>query len=131
MKSENVVVVHCVPRNKGKLTDQEPPLRLREIWAIRTRLQMASNVGELAMLNLAIDSKLRAGDLTRMQAKDAHHGSQVALRATVLQQNGHTVGKHGSLPGNRRRRCPRDGGADRSLMAWRPASGRLPAWNGR
>lgn len=38
MESENVVVVHRVPWNKGKLTGQKPPLKLREIWAIRTRL---------------------------------------------------------------------------------------------
>ena len=40
MESENVVVVPRVPWNKGKLTGQKPPLKLREIWAIRTRLQM-------------------------------------------------------------------------------------------
>jgi len=56
MESENVVVVHRVPWNKGKLTGQKPPLKLREIWAIRTRLQRSSNVRELAMFDLAIDS---------------------------------------------------------------------------
>ncbi|VBC90172.1 phage integrase [Burkholderia pseudomallei] len=60
MESENVVVVYRVPWNQGKLIGQKPPLKLREIWAIRTRLQVASNVRELAMFNLAIDSKLRA-----------------------------------------------------------------------
>jgi hypothetical protein len=54
MGSENGVVVHPVPWKKGELTGQKPPLKLREIWAIRTRLQMASNVRELAMFNLAI-----------------------------------------------------------------------------
>lgn len=53
--------------NKGRLTGQKPPLKLREIWAIRTRLQMSSNARELAMFNLAIDSKLRACDLTRLR----------------------------------------------------------------
>jgi hypothetical protein len=48
-----------VPWNKGRLTGQKPPLKLREIWAIRTRLQMSSNARELALFNLAIDSKLR------------------------------------------------------------------------
>ena len=51
MKFENVTVGHRVPWNKGKLIGQKPPLKLREIWAIRTRLQMASNVRELAMFN--------------------------------------------------------------------------------
>ncbi|MDW3688368.1 tyrosine-type recombinase/integrase [Cupriavidus sp. CV2] len=75
-----------VPWNKGKLTGQKPPLKLSEIWAIRTRLQMSSNIRELAMFNLAIDSKLRACDFTRLHVQDVCHGNQVATRATVLQQ---------------------------------------------
>ncbi|WP_374627348.1 tyrosine-type recombinase/integrase [Pandoraea sp.] len=86
MESESGVGVHRVPWNKGKFTGQKPPLKLREIWAIRTRLQMASKVRELAMFNLAIDSKLRACDLTRLQVQDVRHGSRVASRATVVQQ---------------------------------------------
>lgn len=58
MESENAVVSRRMPWNKGKLTGQKPPLKLREIWAIRTRLQMASNVRELTMFNLAINSTL-------------------------------------------------------------------------
>lgn len=57
MAFENVVVVHRMPWNKGKLTGQKPPSKLREISAIRTRLQMVPNTRELAMFNLAIDSK--------------------------------------------------------------------------
>lgn len=45
MESANVAVVRRAPWNKGKLTRQKPPLKLREIWAIRMRLQMASNTG--------------------------------------------------------------------------------------
>lgn len=86
MESENVSVGRRVPWNKGKLTGQKPPLKLGEIWAIRTRLEMASNVRELAMFNLAIDSKLRACDLTRLQVQDIRHGSHMAARATVMQQ---------------------------------------------
>ncbi|QIY01945.1 tyrosine-type recombinase/integrase [Bordetella bronchiseptica] len=86
MESENIIVNHRVPWNKSKLTGQKPPLKLREIWAIRTRLQMAPNIRELAMFNLAIDSKLRACDLTQLQVQDIRHGSRVASRATVIQQ---------------------------------------------
>ena len=57
MESANAAVDRRVPWNKGKLIGQKPPLKLREIWAIRMRLQMASNTQELAMFNLAIDSK--------------------------------------------------------------------------
>ena len=49
-----------VPWNKGRLTGQKPPLKLKEIWAIRVRLQLSSQVRDLAMFNLAIDSRLRA-----------------------------------------------------------------------
>lgn len=86
MESANVNVGRRVPWNKGKLAGQKPPLKLGEVWAIRTRLQMASNVRELAMFNLAIDSKLRACDLMRLQVQDIRHGSHVAARATVVQQ---------------------------------------------
>lgn len=78
-----------VPWNKGRLTGQKPPLKLNETWAIRTRLQLTSNVRELALFNLAIDSKLRACDLTRLRVQDIFVGSQVGTRATVMQQKTH------------------------------------------
>ncbi|WER47045.1 tyrosine-type recombinase/integrase [Cupriavidus sp. WKF15] len=70
------------PWNKGRRRAQ----KLNEIWAIRTRLQLTTNVRELAMFNLAIDSKLRACDLTRLRVQDICVGSQVGTRATVMQQ---------------------------------------------
>jgi integrase len=79
-------VARRVPWNKGRLTGQKPPLKLREIWGIRARLQMSSNVRELAMFNLAIDSKLRACDLTRLQVQDISVGGHVVSRATLMQQ---------------------------------------------
>lgn len=85
MESLHSSLGNRIPWNKGKLTGQKPPLKLSEIWAIRTRLQMSSNVRELAMFNLAIDSKLRACDFTRLHVQDVCHGNQVATRATVLQ----------------------------------------------
>ena len=50
------------PWNKGKLVGQKLPLKLKEIWAIRVRLQLAENKRDLALFNLAIDSKLRGSD---------------------------------------------------------------------
>ena len=70
METLNSSSTRRLPWNKGRLTGQKPPLKLREIWAIRTRLQMSSNVRELALFNLAIDSKLPACDLTRLQVQD-------------------------------------------------------------
>lgn len=86
MESANATVDRRAHRNNGKLAGQKPPLKLREICAIRTRLQMASNIRELAMFNLASDSKLRTCDLTRLRVQDIRHGSHVAARATVVQQ---------------------------------------------
>ena len=72
--------------NKGKLVGQKAPLKLKEIWAIRIRLQLASRHRDLALFNLAIDSKLRACDLVRLRVRDACHGGGMASRAIVLQQ---------------------------------------------
>jgi integrase len=74
------------PWNKGRLIGQKPPLKLREVWTVRTRLQMAGNTREIALFTLAIDSKLRGCDLVRLMVRDVAHGSQVLVRATVVQQ---------------------------------------------
>ena len=75
-----------VPWNKGKITGQKPPLKRNEIWAIRVRLQIRRRARDLALFNLAIDSKLRACDLVRIRVRDVTHGSQVAARAIVMQR---------------------------------------------
>ncbi|HNP96826.1 MAG TPA: tyrosine-type recombinase/integrase [Cyclobacteriaceae bacterium] len=74
------------PWNKGQLIGQKPPLKLREIWAIRIRLQLKKDTRELAMFNLAIDSKLPSCDLVHLRVKDVYHGNGIAPRAMVLQQ---------------------------------------------
>lgn len=53
----NIAVLHHEPWHKGKLTGQKSPLRLKDIWAIRVRLQLSSHLRDLALFNLAIDSK--------------------------------------------------------------------------
>jgi hypothetical protein len=75
-----------VPWNKGKLVGQKAPFKLREIWTIRIRLQMASRCRELALFNLAVDSKLRACDLAQLRVRDVCHGQTMASRALILQQ---------------------------------------------
>ncbi|MEA3275853.1 MAG: tyrosine-type recombinase/integrase [Pseudomonadota bacterium] len=75
-----------VPWNKGKLTGQKRSFTLRQIWEIRIRLQIAGRVRDLALFNLAIDSKLRGCDLVRLRVRDVAHGDQLVSRATVLQQ---------------------------------------------
>ena len=75
-----------IPWNKGKLVGQKAPLRLKDIWAIRVRLQIQNRTRELALFNLAIDSKLRSCDLVKLRVRDVCHGSVVATRAMVMQQ---------------------------------------------
>lgn len=72
--------------NKGKLIGQKAPLKLKEIYAIRTRLQLGNRVRELALFNLAIDSKLRGCDLVKLRVSDIAKSSQVVARAIVMQQ---------------------------------------------
>ena len=74
------------PWNKHKLVGQKPPLKLREIWAIRIRLQLIGDFRDLALFNLAIDSKLRACDLVQVRVQDVCHAGRVATRAVVMQQ---------------------------------------------
>lgn len=71
---------------QGKLTGQKLPLKLKEIWAIRIHLQLNKRARELALFNLAIDSKLRGCDLVALRVRDIAHGNQVAPRAIVMQQ---------------------------------------------
>jgi integrase len=72
--------------NKGKLVGQKPPLKPKDIWAIRIYLQNAHAVRDLAMFNLAIDSKLRGCDLVSLRVRDITHGNQVLPRAMVIQR---------------------------------------------
>jgi integrase len=74
------------PWNKGKLVGQKRPLKLKEIWAIRVRLQVFSRTRELALFDLGIDSKPRACDLLKLKVRDVRHGELVATRTIVVQQ---------------------------------------------
>ena len=72
--------------NKGKLVGQKPPLKINEIWAIRIRLELSKQLRNLALFNLAIDSKLRGSDLTKLKVSDVSHGNIISNRTMVLQQ---------------------------------------------
>lgn len=75
-----------IPWNKGRLVGQKFPLKLREIWAIRIRLQIAEQSRDLALFNLAIDSKLRGCDLVSLKVKDVAQGGSIFHRAIVMQR---------------------------------------------
>ena len=85
LNETSTVVPRCIPWNKGKLIGPKPPLQPKHIWAIRTRLQLAGRRRDLALFNLAIDSKLRGCDLVSLKVEDvAPHGYAID-RATVRQ----------------------------------------------
>lgn len=77
------------PWNKGRLVGQKAPLKLKEIWAIRIRLQLAGKVQDLALFNLAIDSKLRGRDLVSLHVCDISQGKSIYPRAIVMQRKTH------------------------------------------
>jgi CO/xanthine dehydrogenase Mo-binding subunit len=74
------------PWNKGLLIGQKRPLKPKDVWSIRVRLQLEHRARDLAMFNLAIDSKLRGCDLVRLQVDDVCAGGRVRDRATVIQK---------------------------------------------
>jgi integrase len=73
------------PWNKGRLVGQKRPLLPKQVWAIRARLELAENLRNLALFNLAIDSKLRGCDLVRLRVVDLVVGGSVRERVSVIQ----------------------------------------------
>jgi integrase len=78
--------VRRTPWNKGKLIGARPPLRSKHVWSIRTRLQVEGRVRDLAMFNLAIDSKLRGCDVVALRVEDIAPNGYAIDRATVRQK---------------------------------------------
>ncbi len=74
------------PWNKGKLTGQKPPLQPRHIWAIRTHLQLGGRKRDLALFNLAIDSKPRGCDLVSLKVEDVAPSGHAVRRPTIRQK---------------------------------------------
>jgi integrase len=81
-----------VPWNKGRLIGQRPPLKVREVWAVRSRLQQRRSARDLALFNLAVDSKLRGCDLVSLRVDDVCTGGRLRTRTMVRQKKtGHPV----------------------------------------
>src|SRR5476651_585544 len=74
------------PWNKGQLIGQKRPLKPKDVWAIRVRLELGGSRRDVALFDLAIDSKLRACDLVRLKIHDVYVGSRARERATVIQK---------------------------------------------
>ena len=86
MNTINTPIQCREPWNKGKLTGQKAPLRLRDIWGDCIHLQLAKKIRDLALFDLAIDSKLRACDLVKLRVRDVGSADHISSRTIVLQQ---------------------------------------------
>ena len=71
--------------NKGRLVGQKRPLLPKHVWAFRVRLELAERHRDLALFNMAIDSKLRGCDLIRLRVSDISAAGQVKERAAITQ----------------------------------------------
>jgi hypothetical protein len=74
------------PWNKGKLIGAKPPLWPKHVWSIRTRLQIEGRTRDLALFNLAIDSKLRGCDVVALRVEDVAPNGHTIARVTVRQK---------------------------------------------
>jgi hypothetical protein len=99
------------PWNKGKLTGAKPPLSPKHVWAVRTRLQLLKRFRDLALFNLAIDSKLRGCDLVGLRIADvAPHGYAVdRARLDSAKREGRFASRLRSKPDKRSTTISRNG----------------------
>ena len=84
--TQHAPLTGTVPWNQGGLVGQKPPLELQEIWAIRLRLQQSKRLRDLALFDLAIDSKLRGCHLVGLRVQDVAHGNPALARDSVVQR---------------------------------------------
>ena len=80
-----MIIPPCRAWNRGRIIGQKPTLEPKHVWAIRVRLELAKSDRDLALFNLAIDSKLRGCDLVRLKVSDVYVSGQVKERTSVLQ----------------------------------------------
>jgi integrase len=89
MEDQNTVFISSPkqrPWNKGKFTGAKPPLQPKHVWSIRSKLQSEGRTRDLALFNLAIDSKLRACDVVALKIEDIAPNGYAADRATIRQK---------------------------------------------
>ena len=90
-KDSRATVARRTPWNKGKLIGAKPPLRPNQVWSIRTRLLIERRTRDLALFNLAIDTKLRGCDVVALRVEDVAPNGYAVDRATVRQKTGRPV----------------------------------------
>jgi hypothetical protein len=88
MSDENYVPASSrrAPWNKGTLVGAKPPLRPNQVWSIRTRSLIEKRTRDLALFNLAIDSKLRGCDVVALRVENVAPNGYAIDRAIVRQK---------------------------------------------
>lgn len=86
LESAPTVVSKRTPWNKGKIIGAKPPLRPKHVWSIRTKFQVEGRIRDLALFNVAIDSKLRGCDVVALKVGDVAPSGCAADRASVRQK---------------------------------------------
>ena len=84
MNSVGDISKPSVPWSKGRLVVRKAPLKLKEIWALRIKLQLAGKGRDLALFNLDIDNKLRGCDLMSLRVLAVVRGKAVLQRAMII-----------------------------------------------
>lgn len=87
METSNLPAIRalCPAWNKGRIVGQKRPLKPKHVWATRVRIELTENHRDLALFNMAIDSKLRGCDLVRIKVVDVMASGQIKERSSVLQ----------------------------------------------
>lgn len=83
---KDLIEIEKRPWNKGKFIGQKSPLTQQQVWAIRVRLQLADHKRDLALFNLALDSKLRGCDLMLLKVSDVQTGDEIRARTKIIQK---------------------------------------------
>ncbi len=74
------------PWNKNRIIGPKKPLQISQVWGIRIRLELKGKTRDLALFNMALDSKLRGCDQVKLKVSDVAYSGSVSSRVTVLQQ---------------------------------------------
>ena len=85
MESSHTAQPHAA-WNKGKLVGQKTPFKLKEIWAIRIRLQMQERLRELALFDLGIGQQA-----ARMRSRPAPRTRRMSRRSSCSASDGLTA----------------------------------------
>lgn len=90
------------PWNHGRIIGQKQPLLPKHVWAIRVRLELSEATRDLALFNMAIDSKLRGCDLVRLKVANVYASGAVKERASILQSKTKTPFRYEITDGTRK-----------------------------